>query len=248
MIYLVPLVLVGCFCAILDTRRLRWSIAVPVVVLVAGYAFGAIPEFTWKTFAPLDPDTPASSLYRPLADLTGGLGGTRVLLAALTVGARRRAAARAARPAPGLRHRVDGGRPAARDLRRLPPLLRRAGLVEPSDHGRRPREPRLDRHDGRCERAGVARAVPGLERLVRERAGLARRRVLEPVGHARRPRPEATRSSTRASGSRSCTSTSTRAPERRRSRRRGMSSRARTRRVSAWRGRRSSTTRRASCS
>lgn len=86
LIYLVPLVLIGALCAVLEADRLRWSLVAPTVVLATGYLTGAIPGFTWQQFTTITPDTPASMLYRPLVSLTGGLGGTRALLAVATVG------------------------------------------------------------------------------------------------------------------------------------------------------------------
>ena len=85
LIYLVPLVLIGTLCAVLEGDRLRWSLVAPAAVLVTGYLTGAIPGFTWQQFKTITPDTPASALYRPLVSLTGGLGGTRILLAIATV-------------------------------------------------------------------------------------------------------------------------------------------------------------------
>ncbi len=85
LIYLVPVLLIGTLCAALEADRLRWSIIPPTVVLVAGFVTGAIPAFTWQQFDTINPDTPASSIYRPLVDLTGSLGATRALLAAVTV-------------------------------------------------------------------------------------------------------------------------------------------------------------------
>lgn len=84
LIYLVPVVLIAALYAVSETDRLRWSLLPGAAVLVVGYATGAIPAFTWQQFKTITPDTPASSLYRPLVALTGGLTVTRSLLAAAT--------------------------------------------------------------------------------------------------------------------------------------------------------------------
>jgi hypothetical protein len=84
-VYLVPLLLIGTVGAIVDQRLRVWTLLPPLLVVVCGYVTGAIPAFTWSQFEQMNVDTPASFLYRPLADLMGGLGGARALLVATTL-------------------------------------------------------------------------------------------------------------------------------------------------------------------
>jgi hypothetical protein len=85
LIYLVPLLLIATLGAVVEQRLRVWALAPPAVVLVGGYLTGAIPAFTWSESPQVNPDTPASSFYRPLANLMGGLGGARALLVAATI-------------------------------------------------------------------------------------------------------------------------------------------------------------------
>ncbi len=85
LIYLVPLLLIGTLGAVVERRLRVWALALPALVLVCGYVTGAIPAFTWSQFPQINPDTPASSFYRPVADLVGGLGGARAVLVAATL-------------------------------------------------------------------------------------------------------------------------------------------------------------------
>ncbi len=85
LIYLVPLLLIATLGAVVERRLRVWALAPPALVLVGGYLTGAIPAFTWSQSPQVNPDTPASSLYRPLADLMGGLGGARALLIVATL-------------------------------------------------------------------------------------------------------------------------------------------------------------------
>ncbi len=84
-IYLVPLLLIGTFGAVVERRLRAWTLMPAVLILVGGYLAGAIPAFTWSQFPEVNPDTPASSFYRPLADLMGGLTGARALLIVITL-------------------------------------------------------------------------------------------------------------------------------------------------------------------
>ena len=85
LIYLVPLLLIATLGAVVERRLRAWALAAPALILVAGYLTGEIPAFTWSQFPQFNPDTPASSFYRPLADLMGGLSGARVLLIVATL-------------------------------------------------------------------------------------------------------------------------------------------------------------------
>lgn len=85
LIYLVPLLLIGTLAAVIEQRLRVWALLPAALVLVCGYVTGAIPAFTWSQFPHINPDTPASSFYRPLANVMGGLGGARVLLVVTTL-------------------------------------------------------------------------------------------------------------------------------------------------------------------
>jgi hypothetical protein len=97
LMYLVPLLLLGAVLGITDVRPLRWSLAPPLLLIAAGFAFGEIPVVTWGQFPWLDLDTPISTVYRVLAAHLGGLTPARVLLIALAVGGTWLAAARGAK-------------------------------------------------------------------------------------------------------------------------------------------------------
>jgi hypothetical protein len=85
LMYFVPVVLIGAVLAVTDERLPRWSLVPPAAVVVAGFAFGAIPRSTWASFPWLDLDTPISTVYRVLAQNLGGLTPVRVLLIVLVV-------------------------------------------------------------------------------------------------------------------------------------------------------------------
>ncbi len=80
LIYLVPVVLVGVVLAVADERKPRLSLALPLVLVVAGFAFGAIPFESWGRFPWLDLDTPISTVYRVLALHLGGIDTARAEL------------------------------------------------------------------------------------------------------------------------------------------------------------------------
>lgn len=84
--YFVPLMLLGAVLGLTDARPLRWSLLLPLCVIVLGFAFGAIPPVTWSQFPWLDLDTPISTVYRVLASHLGGLTPTRALLIVITIG------------------------------------------------------------------------------------------------------------------------------------------------------------------
>jgi len=83
--YLVPTLLLATICALLDERRPRWSLVLPVVLVAIGFATHLQEEFLWSGQFPLSTDSPIAWLYRPIADLTGGTTGTSVFLVAATV-------------------------------------------------------------------------------------------------------------------------------------------------------------------
>jgi hypothetical protein len=83
--YLVPVVLLGFFCALLDARRPGLSLIVPAVLVAAGFAADAMPDFAWAQFATPVPDTPISAVYRPLVRAVHSTGNARVLLVSATL-------------------------------------------------------------------------------------------------------------------------------------------------------------------
>jgi hypothetical protein len=85
LMYFVPIVLIGTVLALTDERKPRWSLAVPLGLIVAGFVFGDIPRVTWGQFVWLDVDTPVATVYRVLASHLGGLTATRGLLVGLAV-------------------------------------------------------------------------------------------------------------------------------------------------------------------
>jgi hypothetical protein len=85
LMYFVPVVLVGTALAVTEARKPRWSLVLPLLLVVAGFVFGAIPPVTWKQFPWLDLDTPISSVYRVLAFHLGSLTAARAALVAFAV-------------------------------------------------------------------------------------------------------------------------------------------------------------------
>jgi hypothetical protein len=83
--YLVPLVVIGALCAVLDSRVPRWSLALPAALVCLGFMVGEIPGFLWRDYATVNSDGPISALYRPLVDAAGSLTSTRGLLVAATI-------------------------------------------------------------------------------------------------------------------------------------------------------------------
>ena len=83
--YLVPLLLLACLCALLDSHRPRWSLLVPVVLLCLGFTFHLQEEFLWSGRFPLSTDSPIATLYKPIADLAGGKTGASAVLVVATI-------------------------------------------------------------------------------------------------------------------------------------------------------------------
>ena len=83
--YLLPPLVLATFCAVLDARRPRWSLLLPVALVAYGFAAHLQAEFTWEPRFPLNTDSPIASVYRPLTDLGGGTGGASAILAVATV-------------------------------------------------------------------------------------------------------------------------------------------------------------------
>lgn len=80
--YLVPVVLLGFACAVLDRRWPRWSLLLPLALVCAGFALRLQPAFTWT--GRIDPDSPDSIFYHPLLEV---LGSIRALQAGLVAAA-----------------------------------------------------------------------------------------------------------------------------------------------------------------
>ena len=167
LMYLVPVVLIGAVMAVLDERRPRWSLVVPLVLVAAGFAAGEIPFATWGQFPWLDLDTPISTVYRVLTEHLGGLTPVRIVLIAVAVAGTGLFAlgARSVRPRIVDRGhaRASLGRPGPDDLGGLRPHLQRAGSQRQA--GQRParRAVRLDRPAARPELERHRDHGPGLE-------------------------------------------------------------------------------------
>jgi hypothetical protein len=85
MFHLVPLILIGVICALCDSRRPRWSLALPAGLIALGFAFGKIPIETWGVFPTLNPDTPAAAFYTPLVRMSRTLLAARIFLVIATL-------------------------------------------------------------------------------------------------------------------------------------------------------------------
>ena len=83
--YLVPVLLLGFLCALLDRRRPRWSLLAPIALVAAGFLTHFQGAFTWSTQFPLNTDSPIATLYRPIVRWGGGTGGAGALLVGATV-------------------------------------------------------------------------------------------------------------------------------------------------------------------
>ena len=82
LIYLVPIVLLGFVCALRDPRGHTVALGLVTLVVVAGFAFGAIPT---QALAGVNSDAPIQTLYPPIVSAAGSLGGARILLAGGTI-------------------------------------------------------------------------------------------------------------------------------------------------------------------
>lgn len=86
LLYLAPVIVVGVLCAIVDTRRPRWSLLPIGALVAAGFAVGALPVMTWSNAQDqLLPDTPASIIYDLFVHLAHTLRGARVTLVVATI-------------------------------------------------------------------------------------------------------------------------------------------------------------------
>jgi hypothetical protein len=84
--YLAPLLLLAFVCALLDTRRPRWSLLVPAALVAWGFARHLQKDFLWSGQFPISTDSPIALPYKWFADLGGGKSGASVILVCLTIG------------------------------------------------------------------------------------------------------------------------------------------------------------------
>ncbi len=85
LLYLLPVVLLGFFCALLDARRPRWSLLAPAGVVALGFAINQPPTFLWQTYDQINSDAPIAFLWRPIVQVAHSVGEARVMLVLLTV-------------------------------------------------------------------------------------------------------------------------------------------------------------------
>jgi hypothetical protein len=85
--YLVPITILGFLCALLDERRPRWSLLLPVGFVCYGYATRLQPDYLWSGQFPLSMDSPIATPYKWVADLGNGDGGASAILVGLTIAA-----------------------------------------------------------------------------------------------------------------------------------------------------------------
>ena len=79
--YLAPILFLATLCALVGSRRPGLSVAIPAVVVLAGFVWHLQPDYLWAGDVPVSFDSPPSRLYRPLASL----GDTSVVLVVLTI-------------------------------------------------------------------------------------------------------------------------------------------------------------------
>jgi hypothetical protein len=86
LLYLAPLVLLGFVCALLDSRRPRWSLLAPAALVTLGFALGGQPPAGWPDqFGHLNTESPVSALYALAAREVNGVRAAHVFLAVATV-------------------------------------------------------------------------------------------------------------------------------------------------------------------
>ena len=84
--YLVPVVLIAFVVALAGPRLPLWALAVPLLAVCAGFAFGFQASFTWSDpFGRLDPNSPVSMLYKPIIRAAGSEGGAKAGLVAASI-------------------------------------------------------------------------------------------------------------------------------------------------------------------
>jgi hypothetical protein len=85
LLYLVPVVVIAVLCAVTEVSPPTWSLAVPALLVAAGFVVGEIPFATWGQFPTIDDDAVAGALYKPLVHAFGSLTGARIALVVLTL-------------------------------------------------------------------------------------------------------------------------------------------------------------------
>ena len=85
LIYLLPIVVLGYFCALLDRRRPRWSLVAPTALVALGFVFGAPQRFLWQQFAQLNSDAPILFVWRPIVRAAHGMTEAQVSLVVVTL-------------------------------------------------------------------------------------------------------------------------------------------------------------------
>jgi hypothetical protein len=85
LLYLLPVVLLGFFCALLDARRPRFSLLAPAGVVALGFAINPPPAFLWQTYDQINSDAPIAFLWRPIVQVAHSVGEARVMLVLLTL-------------------------------------------------------------------------------------------------------------------------------------------------------------------
>ena len=221
LLYLVPPVLIGMVCAVDSPRRPRYSLALVTAVVACGFATGSFPDYTWHQFATLNEDSLMSGFLKPVVHLTGSLAHAKLFLAGVTV-------ALAALYLGGslLSRRVGLATvvvaavvlPAA-TIATFDHFFATNGWVRAPGDRERDRRVRLHRPDRRPERPRLDDPVPRLGRLHHERAdagATSSSTTSRSTGTC--SKPTRTPTPTRASGSRSSCSRSTRGPAGRTSR------------------------------
>jgi hypothetical protein len=85
LLYLMPIVLIGFFCGLLDARRPSWSLLAPAGVVALGFAIDPPPAFLWQTYDQINSDSPIIFLWKPIVHLTHTMGAARVSLVLMTL-------------------------------------------------------------------------------------------------------------------------------------------------------------------
>ncbi len=84
--YLVPIVLLGFLCALLDPRAPRWSLLLPAALVCAGFAVHFQSAGTWTDVGGrVDADSPVSIFYKPIVGAAHSIGAAQATLVAATI-------------------------------------------------------------------------------------------------------------------------------------------------------------------